>query len=182
MRTYKVAFVLLTAFVSSLFVTAVSAQYDNGSVVGTIRDSTGAPIPSAAVKITNTATGVVTNGAADKTGDYEFPSVRVGNYTVTASATGFADAVAQNILVSVGNRQRIDLTLKIGATETTIQVQDVALQIETETSERGQVITNYQSEAFPLVTRNYSDLLALMPGSRQAPTSVFTSSSNSLVR
>lgn len=173
---------LLTALVSSVFVTAVSAQYDNGSVVGTIRDSTGAPIPSAAVKITNTATGAVTSGVADKTGDYEFPSLRVGNYTVTASSAGFADAIAQNILVSVGNRQRIDLTLKVGATETTIQVQDVALQIETETSERGQVITNYQSEAFPLVTRNYSDLLALMPGSRQAPTSIFTSSSNSLVR
>jgi hypothetical protein len=182
MRTSKVASVLLAAFVFALFVTGVSAQYDNGSVVGTIRDSTGAPIPSAAVKITNAATGVVTNGVADKTGDYEFPSLHVGTYTVTASSNGFSDAVAQNILVSVGNRQRIDLTLKVGAAETTIQVQDVALQIETETSERGQIITNYQSEAFPLVTRNYSDLLALMPGSRQAPTSVFTSSSNSLVR
>jgi hypothetical protein len=182
MRRSKISSVLLTALVFALFVTGASAQYDNGSVVGTIRDSTGAPIPSAAVKITNTATGVVTNGAADKSGDYEFPSLHVGTYTVTASSSGFSDAVAQNILVSVGNRQRIDLTLKVGATETTIQVQDVALQIETETSERGQVITNYQSEAFPLVTRNYSDLLALMPGSRQAPTSVFTSSSNSLVR
>ena len=182
MRKSKVASVLLTAVLSVLFVTGLSAQYDNGSVVGTIRDSSGAPIPSATVKITNTATGVVTNGVADKTGDYEFPALHVGTYTVTASSNGFSDAVAQNILVSVGNRQRIDLTLKIGATETTIQVQDVALQIETETSERGQIITNYQSEAFPLVTRNYSDLLALMPGSRQAPTSVFTSSSNSLVR
>jgi hypothetical protein len=122
------------------------------------------------------------DGTSNGTGDYEFPSVRVGTYTVAAHSSGFADAVAQNILVSVGNRQRIDLALKVGSTETTVEVRDVALQLETETSERGQVITNYQSEAFPLVTRNYSDLLALIPGSRQAPTSIFTSSSNSLVR
>ena len=63
-----------------------------------------------------------------------------------------------------------------------VEVTDVALQLETETSERGQTITNYQSEALPLVTRNYSDLLGLMPGSRQAPTAATTSSINSLVR
>ncbi len=56
------------------------------------------------------------------------------------------------------------------------------MQIETETSERGQNITNYQSEALPLVSRNYSDLLALIPGSRQAPTAATTSSISSLVR
>ena len=78
--------------------------------------------------------------------------------------------------------QRIDLTLKVGATETTVEVSDVALQLETDTSERGQTITNYQSEAFPLVSRNYSDLLGLVPGSRQAPTAATTSSINSLVR
>ena len=59
---------------------------------------------------------------------------------------------------------------------------DVALQVETETSERGQTITNYQSEALPLVTRNYSDLLGLVTGSRQAPTAATTSSINSLTR
>src|SRR6202008_2015077 len=67
-------------------------------------------------------------------------------------------------------------------TETVVEVTDVALQLETETSERGQTITNYQSEALPLVTRNYSDLMGLMPGSRQAPTAATTSSINSLVR
>ena len=53
---------------------------------------------------------------------------------------------------------------------------DVALQLETETSERGQTITDYQTESLPLVSRNYSDLLALVTGSRQAPTAATTSS------
>jgi hypothetical protein len=165
-----------------LFSTPLFAQYDNGSLLGTVRDSTGAPIANATLVITNTATSAVSEVKTNGVGDYEVPSLRVGVYTIKASAPGFSDAVAQNITVSVGNRQRIDLTLKVGGTQTTVEVTDVQLQLETESSERGQNITNYQSEAFPLVTRNYSDLLALIPGSRQAPTEVLNSSSNSLVR
>jgi Carboxypeptidase regulatory-like domain/TonB-dependent Receptor Plug Domain len=174
---------LLAAILFFLCVTAcLHAQYENGSVVGTIRDASGAAVPGAAVTITNNATGVTAKITANGEGDYEAPSLRVGAYTISASAPGFAEVVANNITVSVGGRERIDLSLKTGATQTTVQVSDVALQLETETSERGQVITNYQSEAFPLVSRNYSDLLALVPGSRQAPTAATTSSISSLVR
>jgi hypothetical protein len=58
----------------------------------------------------------------------------------------------------------------------------VALQLETDSSQRGQNITNYESEALPLVSRNFSDLLALVTGARQAPTAATTSSISSLVR
>jgi hypothetical protein len=174
---------LLATILFFLSVTScLHAQYENGSVVGTIRDASGAAVPGAVVTITNNATGVTAKTTANGEGDYEAPSLRVGAYTISASAPGFANAVANNIAVSVGGRERIDLSLKTGATQTTVEVSDVALQLETETSERGQVITNYQSEAFPLVSRNYSDLLALVPGSRQAPTAATTSSVSSLVR
>jgi hypothetical protein len=161
---------------------AAIAQYDNGSLVGTIRDASGATIPGATVKITNNATGLSVVTTTSASGDYEVPTLHTGVYTISASANGFAEAVAQNITISVGGRQRIDLGLKIGATTTTVEVSDVAVQVETETSERGQIITNYQSEALPLVSRNYSDLLGLIPGSRQAPTAATTSSISSLVR
>ncbi|MEO6803021.1 MAG: TonB-dependent receptor [Granulicella sp.] len=165
-----------------LFVPAAHAQFDNGSAVGTIRDPTGAPIPGAAIKITNTATAITSQTVTNGNGDYEVPSLHVGVYTIAATAPGFSSSVAQNITISVGGRQRIDLTLKIGTATETVEVSDVAMQIETETSERGQTITNYQSEALPLVSRNYSDLLGLVAGSRQAPTAATTSSINSLVR
>ena len=174
----RTALLFLFAFASA----QIHAQYENGSVIGTIRDTTGAPIPGASITITNTATAIATQTKTNGSGDYEVPSLRVGVYTITAAATGFSDAVAQNITVSVGGRQHIDLSLKVGSEQTTVEVSDVALQLETETSERGQTITNYQSAAFPLVTRNYSDLLGLIPGSRQAPTAATTSSINSLVR
>lgn len=158
------------------------AQYENGSLVGTIRDASGAPISGAVVTITNNATSITMKAATNGSGDYEVPSLRVGVYTISASNQGFADAVAKNITISVGGRQRIDLTLQVGAAQTSVQVTDVAIQVETESSQRGQNITNYQSEALPLVTRNYSDLLGLVTGARQAPSAATTSSINSLVR
>jgi len=173
---------ILAAILVFFTCTCLHAQYDNGSLVGTIRDKSGAAISGAVVTITNNATAVTSRVSTNDVGDYEVPSLHVGVYSIAASASGFTDAAANNITISVGGRQRIDLTLNVGSTATTVEVSDVALQLETETSERGQTITNYQSAAFPLVTRNYSDLLGLIPGSRQAPTSATTSSINSLTR
>lgn len=158
------------------------AQYENGSLVGTIHDASGAAVAGAVVTIRNTATAATSTVTTNSSGDYDAPSLRVGVYTISAKASGFADAVANNISVSVGVRGRIDLTLQVGSTQTTVEVSDVALQIETDSSQRGQTITQYQSAALPLVSRNYSDLLGLITGSRQAPTAATTSSVNSLVR
>jgi outer membrane receptor protein involved in Fe transport len=159
------------------------AQYENGSLLGTIRDSSGSAIPHAGVTITNTATGITNQTTTDDAGEYDLPQLRVGVYSVTANAPGFASAIARNITVSVGNRQRIDLTLKVGSTEVSVEVSDIALQIQTDSSQRDQTITNAQSEALPLVNRNYTDLLGLVTGVRQAPTAATTSSNgNSLIR
>jgi hypothetical protein len=164
------------------FCSLSQAQYENGSLVGTIRDASGAAVPNAVVTVTNTATSITAETRANATGEYDLPSLRTGQYNIKASAPGFSDAVAQNITVSVGGRQRIDLALKVGAAEASVEVTGVSLQVETESSQRDQTITNYQSEAFPLVTRNYSDLLGLIPGSRQAPTAATTTSISSLTR
>ena len=180
-RLHQVAPAL--AFSLLLLPHGLEAQYENGSLLGTVRDASGAPIAGAELIIANTATGVTSTAKTDGAGNYDVPQLRVGVYTVTASAPGFSQAVAQNITVSVGNRQRIDLALKVGGTETTVEVSDVALQVETESSQRDQTITNVQAEGLPLVNRNYTDLLGLVTGVRQAPTAATTSSNgNSLIR
>ena len=153
----RVLMVMLLMFAGSF----ARAQYENGSLVGTIHDSTGAVVPGAAVTITNNATGAASKVTTNAAGDYEVPSLRTGVYKISASAPGFAIAVAENITVSVGGRQRIDLALGVNGSNTTVEVNGVALQVETESSQRDQTITNYQSEALPLVSRNYSDLLGL---------------------
>jgi hypothetical protein len=169
--------------VSLIFIGGTAqAQFDVGSLVGTIHDQSGAAVPGASITVTNTATNIETSTTSNSSGDYEVPSLRAGVYTVSAKAPNYAEALAQNITISVGSRQRIDLQLNIGQTQTSIEVTDLALQLETDSSQRGQTITQYQTAAFPLVSRNYSDLLALVTGSRQAPTAATTSSINSLVR
>jgi outer membrane receptor protein involved in Fe transport len=174
-------------FLAGLFVAIGSisarAQYEDGSIVGSIHDSSGAAVSNAAVTVTNINTGLIVKVNANSSGDYEVPSLRVGLYNIEAAAPGFAPAEAKNITVSVAGRQHIDLTLKVGqADATTVEVSDVALQLETETSERGENVSEYQTESLPLVSRNYSDLLALVTGSRQAPTAATTTAVTSLVR
>ena len=173
---------LLLAGLSFLACGPARAQYEDGSLLGTIRDSSGAVVAGAAVTATDNATGISARTVSSATGDYEFPSLRTGVYTISAASPGFAQAVAQDITVSVGGRQRIDLKLVPTSAGETVEVHGVALQLETESSQRGQTITNYESEALPLVSRNYSDLLGLVTGVRQAPTAATTSSISSLVR
>jgi carboxypeptidase family protein/TonB-dependent receptor-like protein len=161
---------------------AAFAQYDTGSLIGVIQDSTGAVIPGVTVSAVNDATGVVYTGVSGSSGEYEIPNLHTGTYKVTAEHQGFSAAVANNVLVSVGVRQHIDLILKVGQTATTVEVSDVSLQVDTEDSERQQTVSGYQAEALPLVSRNFSDFLAVVTGSRQAPTAATTSSISSLVR
>ena len=97
---------LLTAVVFFFSNGNLYAQYEDGSLVGTIHDSTGAAVSGTTVAITNNATGLVSKGTTNGEGGYEFPALKVGVYTISASATGFADAVAKNITISVGSRAR----------------------------------------------------------------------------
>ena len=129
MRKIERLLVRTFALVALLFIVngTVHGQYENGSLVGTIRDSSGAPIANAAVMVTNTATAITSNTKTNSEGDYDVPSLRVGVYSITASAPGFASAEAKDISVSVGGRQKIDLTLKVGGETTSVEVTGVAL-------------------------------------------------------
>ena len=158
------------------------AQFDVGSLVGTIRDQSGAAVAGASITVTNTATNIETSTTSNGSGDYEVPSLHAGVYTISAKATNYAEAVAQNITISVGSRQRIDLELKVGQTQSSVEVSDVALELETDSSQRGQTITQYQTEALPLVTPELLGLVGSGHGLTAGPTAATTSSINSLVR
>src|SRR5271170_3882636 len=95
----SLVFNLLAAMLFCILGTQVQAQYENGTLVGTIHDSTGATVSGAAVTITNNATAVAAKATTNAAGDYEFPSLRVGVYTISASASGFASAAANNITI-----------------------------------------------------------------------------------
>ncbi|PYR54980.1 MAG: TonB-dependent receptor, partial [Acidobacteria bacterium] len=147
---------------------SASAQFDTASVVGTVRDSSGAVIPDATVTLTNVETGlsiVKTTGAA---GLYEFFTVKPGTYVITAEKPGFAIALVDNVQVQVGSRPRVDLTLTIGQVTEKVQVTASSPLVETDSSQRGQVITGAQTRELPLNGREYSALALLTTGVRQS--------------
>jgi hypothetical protein len=144
----------------------VAAQFETGAVVGTIRDNSGAVIPGASVTLLNTQTGVSVLKTTDSEGNYEFFTVRPGSYKVTAELSGFATAYTDNVPVSVGGRQRVDLTMKVGDLTEAVEVVGGARTLETDSSQRGQVISGRQATELPLNGREYSALAQLSPGVR----------------
>jgi len=157
---------LLLLCFTLVLITPAFAQFETASVVGTVRDNSGAVVSGATVTLTNVETGVSSTKATDDSGSYEFVTVRVGTYVVTAEKEGFAVAVADNVRVAVGARQRVDLSLQVGQLSERIEVTAAATHLETDTSQRGQVITGEETRALPLNGREYSTLALLTTGVR----------------
>ncbi|HET6318065.1 MAG TPA: TonB-dependent receptor, partial [Chloroflexota bacterium] len=99
-------------------------------------------------------------------GNYEFFTVPIGVYKVTAELTGFTTAVADEVKVSIGARQRVDLTLTPGQVSEAVDVTAEVSVLERDSSQRGQVITHEQAVALPLNGREYSALALLTSGVR----------------
>lgn len=157
----------IVVVVLSLFAGLLAhAQFETASVLGFVHDSTGAAIPGASVTLTNVATGVEVKVTSDAQGQYEFTSVRIGDYRITSSAAGFSDTVTETFTVQVNARQRVDVTLKPGAATTTVTVTGAAALLNTEDSERGQIISPRDVSNLPLNGRAYADLALLTPGVR----------------
>ena len=91
------------------------AQFETATVVGTVRDTSGAVVPSAKVTLTNRATGVSVERMSDGNGSFEFFTVRIGIYLVSAEKDGFSIAVIDDVQVTVGARQRVDLSMAVGS-------------------------------------------------------------------
>jgi hypothetical protein len=142
------------------------AQFETATVVGTVRDATGAVVPDAKVTLTNTATGVTAEKQSDANGNFEFFTVRIGTYVVTAEKTGFSIALVDNVQVTVGARQRVDLSMAVGALTETVTVSSRVILLQTDSSDRSQVITGEQTKSLPLNGREYSALALLSPGVR----------------
>ena len=142
----------------------VFAQFESASVLGYIRDNSGAAVPNTTVTLTNQATNVTQTAKSDGDGKYEFTSVLIGKYVVTAESEGFDRARTEPFTVTVAARQRVDVGLHAGSVTQEVTVTSAAELLETETSSRGQVIAEHQVENLPLNGRSYADLALLVPG------------------
>ena len=143
---------------------AAYGQAVTGTILGSIHDASGAPVPSAPVRIDNTATGTSRTMTTNSAGDYEAPSLPPGSYSVSVEAQGFKKVTAQNIQLSVDEKARVDLTLAIGSVSETVEVNAAVPLVQSETSELGTTVNQTQIRELPLNGRNFVQLTRLIPG------------------
>ena len=147
---------------------SASAQFGSASVLGYVRDNSGAVVQNANVTLTNVATNVSETAHTDKDGKYEFDSVPIGNYRVATEVSGFEGARTEVFNVSTDARQRVDVAVKPGAVNQTVDVTSAAQLLDTDSSSRSQVIATREVENLPLNGRSYADLVLLAPGTRKS--------------
>jgi hypothetical protein len=137
---------------------------DGGSLLGTITDPNGATIPGAKVTATETATAVKQTISTDGRGFYSFQSLPVGRYDVQVDASGFKPLRRTGVVIDVDSKVVVDASLDIGERSDTVTVSESAAHVETVDTQMGEVITGKQMTAVPLITRSFTDLLALQSG------------------
>jgi len=143
---------------------AIPALAQNASLVGTVRDAQQAIVPGAMVTLQNTDTGVELTTISDELGNYEFPTVRPGNYSVKVELRGFQTFVQAPVVLAVSQRSRVDAVLRVGEISTIVSVEAAPATVQTETSSLGDVVDNKKIGDIPLNGRFFLDLALLTAG------------------
>src|SRR5260370_21523549 len=146
------------------FSSSARGQKDAGSIVGTVKDRTGALVSHAKVTVTDLERGSNLSIATNDAGEYVAGPLRVARYTVTVEHSGFKNAVSEPVSLDVQQRIAGIVTLQVGQITEAIQVSGAAPLLETETSELGQVVDNKRVATLPLNGRNFAQLALLTAG------------------
>jgi hypothetical protein len=166
MRAGKIlAFVVLAA-------AALAAQTFRGGIVGTVMDSTGAAVAEAKVSVTNPATGLTREAGTGTDGNFSFPELPLGEYTVTVTKEGFRTQTATAVRVTVGNPARVNVTLTPGQVTENVQVTANVPLIETTGNTLGGTLEALQVADLPINGRDFTKLLVAIPGSNADASSV----------
>jgi hypothetical protein len=156
---------------AALLAAAMMAQIGGGSIVGIVKDPSGAPVLGVKVRAHNEATNEERVAQTNAEGYYEFPLLPAGRYRLEAEATGFERLSGAPFDLATGTRPRIDLALAIGSVNQTLEVAATAPLINTTTTDLGVVMTRTRIDELPLNGRNFQDLVDLQAGVVNAPSS-----------
>jgi hypothetical protein len=117
-----------------ILIQVAHAQVDTGAISGIVKDSSGAVVVAATVKITQPETSITSTFVTNGDGFYSAPSLRIGKYDIEVSAVGFASQAQKDIELRVQDRLNFDFTLSLGQTSTTLTVEAIAPILQTEDS------------------------------------------------
>ena len=156
---------ILAFAAAALLAANAVAQTSTGQIAGTILDQTGAVIPGAYVRITNTETDeLVREIQSNEVGRFSAPLLRPGVYSVAAEVEGFKQRVQSDIQLRVDDALNLRLTLEPGLVTEQVTVEALAVQLEETTHSIGQVVGETTIQKLPLNGRNYLDLGNLTAG------------------
>ena len=133
-------------------------------VSGTVTDSSGAVISGATIQMKAAETGIVETRQTNADGFFAFVNLQPGHYDLEASQTGFTTFRQTGILLDVDSAKVLNIKLNVGQVSEKVEVSGEGVQLDTASTQMGQVISEQTITAVPLVTRSYTDLLALQPG------------------
>ncbi len=163
----RVAVAALLACIALFFCVSgqAHAQVLTGEIDGTVRDASGAVIPNASVKVTNTDQNLVERTVTtDKQGQFTAPLLAVGSYSVTVSATGFQTYTLSGLQVHVGQPTAVPIALSAGGVTQEITVAAGAVTPQLDSAAAGTLIDTEQVTQLSLSSRNYLQLLSIQPG------------------
>jgi Carboxypeptidase regulatory-like domain len=142
-----------------------AAQFDTGSISGTVTDASGAVVPGAAVVVTNTGTGKIINLVSNPVGSFTVSDLPFGTYSVAVSATGFVSQTSANVVVNVGATVRVNMKLAASGGSETVTVTGTANSVDTDSTISGSTYNATEIANLPINGRDVSDFLEISPGS-----------------
>jgi hypothetical protein len=143
------------------------AQVDQGSINGTVKDTSGGSIAGAQVTLTNQDTGVTQTMTTNASGEYIFAPIKIGTYSLTAEFQGFQKVQQKNVSLDVQQKLLVDITLPAGASAETVIVNEAPPALQTQDASVGQVIEEREVKSLPLNGRNFTFLAQLSAGVTQ---------------
>ncbi|HKH99143.1 MAG TPA: TonB-dependent receptor [Candidatus Sulfotelmatobacter sp.] len=144
--------------------TLLPAQGTGGRILGRVADPTAAVLSGVKVTATNDATGVNYDTQSNDSGDYGFPNLPVGTYTLTFDLTGFKKAVRHSIALDVNQVITLNMTMQLGAAQEVVDVTSEAPLVDTSSTQLGAVVNNRSVNELPLNARDSYQFLQLQPG------------------
>lgn len=162
----RLAVKFLCSFLLALCLSSAAfSQNVTGTISGTVTDSKGGAVANATVTVTNSDQNVtVRTLTTDEQGQFVAALLPVGRYSVTAEASGFKKAVHAGLVLNVGDRLAVNLTLEVGSVNESVTVEASTVQVDTQSATATGVISGLQLRELSLNSRNYAQLVLLVPG------------------
>ncbi len=165
----------LTVVLALVAATPARAQVSGATLSGLITDENGGAVPDAAISIKNVGTGVTRDLTTNSDGFYSAPNLLPGSYEVRITAKGFQTFVQKEITLTVGAQQALNLSLKVGQLNQTVEVNAALPDIQTTSSTISATVDSTTVRQLPLNGRDWTSLATLEPGVVSIPNQATTS-------